>query len=252
MQTLRSIKLLGDEVSNWNVHPFSVPVIRSFTEIEIKSNVIFFIGENGSGKSTLLEGIARNFGFSKEGGTKNTQFETNKEDYIGLLADKLKLTWSEKLLTGYFLRAESFFNFASHIDELKKNQASHDHSDPYAPYGGSSLHQQSHGQSFMALFQSHFYKNGFFLLDEPEAALSVQKQLTFLAVLNDILHQNKKSQFIIATHSPIILSFPDAQILEFKDGEITETTYEQTEIYAITKNYLNNKQKILNELFEES
>ena len=116
MNTLRTISLLKEEIESWDSHPFSVPVIQSLSEIDIKSNVVFFIGENGSGKSTLLEGIARNFGFSKEGGTKNTQFETNEEDYIGNLADKLRLTWREKLLTGYFLRAESFFNFASHLD----------------------------------------------------------------------------------------------------------------------------------------
>ncbi len=251
MQTLRSIKLLKEEIKNWETHPFSVPVIKSLEELEIKSNIVFFIGENGTGKSTLLEGIARNFGFSKEGGTKNTQFETNKEDYIGLLSDKLRLVWTEKLLSGYFLRAESFFNFASHIDNLKKNQASHDHSDPYAPYGGASLHQQSHGQSFMALFQNNFYRKGFFLLDEPEAALSIQKQLTFLAVLKDIVNEYPTSQFIIATHSPIILSFPNAQIFEFKDGEINETTYEDTEIYQVTKYFLNNRGKFFNDSSSE-
>lgn len=247
-KTLRSISLRRDEITNWNTHPFSVPVIKSLDDITINSNVVFFIGENGSGKSTLLEAIAKNFGFSKEGGTRNTQFETNEEDYIAKLADKLKITWTEKLLTGYFLRAESFFNFASHLDEIKKGPGI-DATKTYAPYGGISLHQQSHGQSFMALFQNRFYNNGFFLLDEPEAALSVQKQLTFLAVLNDIIKKYPKAQFIIATHSPILLAFPKAQILEFKDGEINETTYENTEIYAVTKNFLNNKQKIFDEIF---
>lgn len=244
--TLRSIKLLREEIKSWDTHPFSVDAIKSLDEIKITSQVTFFIGENGCGKSTLLEAIARNFGFSKEGGTKNTQFQTKEEDYIQNLADKIRLVWSEKLLTGYFLRAESFFNFATHLDYLQTIKG-----DAYEPYGGSSLHQQSHGQSFMTLFQNHFYKNGFFLLDEPEAALSTQKQLTFLAVLNDIVQQHQKSQFIIATHSPIILSFPNSQILEFKEGKITETTYEQTEIYALTKNFLNNKEKIFNELFSK-
>ena len=247
LPTLRKIELRHQEIKNWNQHPFSVPVIKSLKEIEIRSQIIFFIGENGSGKSTLLEGIARNFGFSKEGGTKNTQFQTNDEDYIGLLADKLRIVWTEKLLTGYFLRAESFFNFASHIDELYKIPGAG--AEAYDPYGGISLHQQSHGQSFMALFQNHFYKNGFFLLDEPEAALSIQKQLNFLAILHDILTKHKKAQFIIATHSPIILSYPNAQIFEFKDGYITETDYEDTEIYAVTKNFLNNKEKFFKELF---
>lgn len=247
MQTLRSIQLLKEEIKNWETHPFNVPVIKSMDEIKFTSQVVFFIGENGSGKSTLLEAIARNFGFSKEGGTKNTQFQTNDEDYIRLLSEKLKLIWSEKLLTGYFLRAESFFNFASHLDEVANGPGS-DAGKAYLPYGGVSLHQQSHGQSFMALFQNHFYKNGFFLLDEPEAALSINKQLTFLAVLNDIIKKNKKAQFIIATHSPIILSFPNAQILEFKNGKIEETEYEQTNIYAVTKNFLNNKEKMFAEI----
>jgi len=194
----------------------------------------------------LLEAIAKNFGFSKEGGIRNTQFETNEEDYITKLSDKIRLSWSEKLLTGYFLRAESFFNFASHIDKVQKIDGK-----AYGAYGGVSLHQQSHGQSFMALFQNHFYKKGFFLLDEPEAALSVQKQLTFLAILNDIVKKYPKAQFIIATHSPILLAFPTAQILEFKNGEIRETTYENTEVYAVTKNFLNNKQKIFDQIFSE-
>lgn len=250
-KTLRSIKLLREVITNWDTHPFSVPVIKTLEEIIITSNVVFFIGENGSGKSTLLEAIANNFGFSKEGGTKNTQFQTNQEDYIAKLADKLRLVWTEKLLTGYFLRAESFFNFASHLDQVAKGPG-FDAGKTYIPYGGVSLHQQSHGQSFMALFQNHFHKKGFFLLDEPEAALSIKKQLTFLAELNEIVKNYPKAQFIIATHSPIILSFPNAQILEFKNGRISEITYENTEIYSVTKYFLNNKEKMFKELFDEN
>lgn len=248
-QPLRAIKLLRQDIKDWNHHPFAVPSIKNIHELEVKSNLVFFIGENGSGKSTLLEAVGANFGFGKEGGSKNIKYSTTEESSAEQLSDKLRLAWRQKPLSGYFLRSESFFNIASFIDELKKDPG--DGANAYLPYGGISLHQQSHGESFLALFKNRFSKKGFYLLDEPEAALSTQRQLTFLAILHSILEKNTHVQFIIATHSPIILAYPNAQIFSFDNGEVKEVQYKDTEIYKTTSSFLANTDIFLNKLFEE-
>ncbi|MEK7120580.1 MAG: AAA family ATPase, partial [Patescibacteria group bacterium] len=200
---------------------------------------------NGSGKSTFLEAIADRYGFGREGGSKNISFETSSENSSTKLANAVKLSWTQKILGGYFFRAESFFNVASYIDDIQKIDGK-----AYLAYGGESLHKQSHGESFLSLFQNRFSRGGFFLLDEPEAALSPQRQLSLLVLLNKIC-QNKNTQFIIATHSPILLAYPDAQIFSFDSEKIEEIKYEDTKPYQITKSFLNNKHSYIKRLFNE-
>ena len=212
------------------------------TELDLTNRVTFFVGENGSGKSTLLEGIADLCGFNPAGGGRNNTYEVDASE--SALSDHLRLSWMPKVTNGFFLRAESFYHFASHIDELANNRLTH------IGYGGKSLHEQSHGESFLSLFLNRFKGKAIYLLDEPEAALSPQRQLTFLRVMHDLV-QEEDCQFIIATHSPIILGYPDATILSFDDGEITETEYEMTEHYQITKYFLDHREKFLKDILED-
>lgn len=242
---LVEIRLEKDKVKNWNEYPFSIPRVKTLEKLEFKKKVSFFVGENGSGKSTFLEAIADRYGFGREGGSKNISFETSSENSSTKLANAVKLSWTQKILGGYFFRAESFFNVASYIDDIQKIDGK-----AYLAYGGESLHKQSHGESFLSLFQNRFSRGGFFLLDEPEAALSPQRQLSLLVLLNKIC-QNKNTQFIIATHSPILLAYPDAQIFSFDSEKIEEIKYEDTKPYQITKSFLNNKHSYIKRLFNE-
>jgi len=216
--------------------------------LELSCPVTFFMGENGSGKSTLIEAIAVAYGFNPEGGTGNFNFETR--------SSHSELFRYIKLIKGYkrpenrfFLRAESFYNVATNIDELD--------SDPYASfappiknsYGGVSLHEKSHGESFLSIVQNRFFGNGLYILDEPEAALSPMKLLTLMAEINDLV--NKNSQFIIATHSPILMAFPNAEILEFTKNGINKTRYQDTEHFKTTKTFLDNPEKTLYHLLKD-
>jgi predicted ATPase len=244
---LRSITLLRDRVADWEVYPFAIPVIRSMSEIRFGSRVCFFVGENGSGKSTLLEAIAENIGFNREGGGRHFSRETTASmQSTSPLSRALRLSWSKKLTNGFFLRAESFFNMATYLDELQMVDGQ-----ALAPYGGKSLHEQSHGQSFIALLENRFFRQGLYLLDEPEAALSPQRQLSFLLLLHNLLKGNADIQFIIATHSPVILAYPNSQILSFDGKEISEMTYEESSPYNIVHGFLKDPKLYLKHLFAE-
>jgi len=232
---LRKLTLLKDIVSSEEEYPFSIPSIRSVDTLTFRSNVTFFVGENGSGKSTLLEAIAYCCGFNTAGGGRNNTYNVPSSEAV--LGEYIRLSWSPKVTNGFFLRSESFFEFASHIDSLGV----------YKPYGGKSLHHQSHGESFFSLFLNRFGARGIYLLDEPEAALSPARQLAFLQILKELESQ---SQFIIATHSPIIMAFPGAQILNFDSCPIEEIEYESTDHYLITKGFFDNKELYLRKLFE--
>jgi predicted ATPase len=227
---VRSIKLL--EGFDESVYPFTLRCIRSIGSIELHKDVTFFVGENGSGKSTLLEAIAVHLGLGPEGGTKNSQFQT--ANTVSTLHNFLRISKNiNKPTDQFFLRAESFYNLATYMDGLQR-----EHPASLDSYGGVSLHAMSHGESFLRTMLTKFQGNGIYLLDEPEAALSPARQLAALVRIHDLVTAG--SQFIIATHSPILLSYPSSLILQFTNSVIEPVSYEQTENYAITKRFLNN------------
>ena len=238
------MELQRERISSFTKYPFSIPSIRSLEQIEFKNKITFFVGENGSGKSTLLEAIAEMCGFNTAGGGRNNHYQVHRAE--SALAPYIRLSWWPKVTNGFFLRAESFYNFATHIDEMWEE----DKVNAYEAYGGKSLHEQSHGESFLSLFLNRFRGGAIYLLDEPEAALSPQKQLSFLKILHD-LTTNSNCQFIIATHSPILLGYPGATIFSFDDGTIKEIQYEETDHYQITRYFLENRRKFLRELLKE-
>ncbi len=242
---LREISLKTDKIDDWDIFPFTIPAIRNLEHLEFSPTVTFIIGENGSGKSTLVEAIAVAMGFNPEGGTKNFNFGT-RESHSDL-HEYLRLVKSIKRpQDGFFLRAESFFNVATNIEQLDLGWGGPPVIDSY---GGSSLHEQSHGESFLSLVLHRFSGNGLYILDEPEAALSPTRQLTVLARMKQLLDLD--SQFIIATHSPILMAYPGATIYCITESEIQTVDYEQTEHYEITRTFLENPERMLNELFKE-
>jgi predicted ATPase len=232
---LREISLKQDRIPGFDAYPFNLPAIRELDRLEFHPDVTFIVGENGSGKSTLLEGIAAAWGFNPEGGTKNFHFATRESH--SELHQYLRLVRSARRpRDGFFLRAESFFNVATSIDQIGVVDS----------YGGRSLHEQSHGESFLALMLHRFGGNGLYLLDEPEAALSPTRQLAVLRRIHDLVLAN--SQFIIATHSPILMAYPRAKILLLSESGFSEVRYEETEHFVVTKEFLNNPARMLDEL----
>jgi predicted ATPase len=239
---LKTITLLRDRVKDWRSYPFSVPAIQRFDALTLKSRICFFAGENGTGKSTLLEAVAVHYGLGREGGTRSFLINTTESNHsIDPLVDALRLSFDKRTGAGYFLRAESFFNAASYIDEIGATEF----------YGGRSLHTRSHGETFFTLLELKFQRDGLFILDEPEAALSPQRQLAFLVLLYDTLRKHKNAQFIISTHSPVLLGFPDAQIISFDEGQLHEIEYEETAPLRIVRRFLNHRESFLKELFDE-
>ena len=226
----------------------SLPVIKHLKEtgrLDFSSDVTFFVGENGTGKSTLLEAIAVAYGFNAEGGSKNFTFSTNETH--SELYKHIEVGKKGFAKDGFFLRAESLYNVATNIDDMDKEASF----DPFVidSYGGVSLHNQSHGESFLSIVQNRFFGNGLYILDEPEAALSPMRLLTLLGEINALVKKN--SQFIIATHSPILLAFPNAEIMEFSGDGIKRVDYKETEHYKVTKQFLDNPERMLHYLFEE-
>ncbi len=217
--------------------PFDIPAFRHGIALELPTPVTFFVGENGSGKSTLLEALAEICGFNPEGGNRD-HYREAREDRSEL-AKALKLSWMPKMTEGFFMRAESFYNFASYLDGVSD----------FTAYGGRSLHHQSHGESFLALFQNRF-EHGLYILDEPEAALSPQRQLAFLKIIHD-LEVPRHAQFLIASHSPILLAYPEATLYQFEEDGIREVAYRETEHYLVTKDFLNGPERFFRYLFSE-
>ena len=217
-----------------------LPVIshlKNLGELKFSSPVTFLIGENGVGKSTLIEGIAVAMGFNPEGGTVNFNFSTkeshsNLHEYLGVTRGY------KRQRDGFFLRAESFYNVASNIDELGPTLL--------PSYGGKSLHKQSHGESFMALVENRFAGNGLYILDEPEAALSPMKLMRLMCLIKELVKLN--SQFIISTHSPILMTYPGAEILEITEEGIQSVDYKETEHFLITKRFMDAPERIVEEL----
>lgn len=227
-----------DAEIDYEAYPFSIPAVRELGSIDFHPNVTFFVGENGSGKSTVMEGLAVALGFGAEGGTKNVQFKT--ADSISPLHEVLRLARGvPKLRDGYFLRAESFFNVATYMDETGYLEG----------YGGRSLHRQSHGESFMAVLLNKLRGDGIYLLDEPEAALSPSRQLAALSAIHQLVEDS--SQFVIATHSPILLAYPHSKIVQFDGSGVSEVAFKDTEHFSITRDFLNNYSRRLEQLLAD-
>jgi len=243
---LREVSLKRDDVANYDGYPFSIPAVRELYGLEFHPDVTFIVGENGCGKSTLLEAMAVAWGFNPEGGTVNFSFSTRASH--SNLHSYLRLVKSiRRPKDGFFLRAESFFNLATDIERMDAEPA------PGPPvinsYGGRSLHEQSHGESFLALMLNRFGGNGLYILDEPEAALSPTRQLAVLRRIHQLVEDH--SQFIVATHSPILMAYPGAKIYLLDATGFTEVRYEDTEHYAVTKDFLNNPERTLERLFTD-
>lgn len=227
-------------------YPFDIPAIRALERgLEFHPKVTFLVGENGSGKSTLLEGLADKWGFSRESGNRSKMFASRSYDTA--LAPALSLVrTSARPMDGFFLRAESFYNFATEMDELEKEPFC---GNGYFSYGGKSLHERSHGESFFALFLERFNGHGLYLLDEPEAALSPTRQMALLVRLHDLA--NDFSQFVIATHSPIILSYPDSIIYEFSETGIDRVSYRDSQPFQVTSRFLKDPEGMVKKLLED-
>ncbi len=248
---LDKVKIDTSEISDLSAYPFSLEIIKNLEEIVFPTQVTFFVGENGTGKSTILEAIAARSGFGREGGSKSIQFETADETYgnqIDAFSSTMTLSWRKKPKDGYFFRAESFFNVGNYLDELSKHPLVGQSA--YNSYGGKSLHEQSHGESFLSFFQNRLGTGGFYILDEPEAALSPQRQLALLKIINDLC-QSPETQFIIATHSPILLSYPNARIYTCDGHALEAIEYKDTSCYEITKGFLDHTDQYLKHLFAE-
>jgi predicted ATPase len=239
---IREVTLLRDRIASFDVYPFSIPAVRHLRSLKLNPAVTFLVGENGTGKSTLMEAIAVAAGLNAEGGSQNFRFSargTESELHLFLrLVRNLR-----RPRDSFFLRAESFFNVATYLDELAL-----DDSRAYDSYGGQSLHEKSHGESLLALLGHRFGRDALYLLDEPEAGLSALGQLSLLAAMNDLV-VDKGCQFLIATHSPIVLAFPAATIYMLAEEGISEVAYEETEHYSLTRDFLNNRDRYLRQLF---
>lgn len=244
-QYIRAVRLKREQIQHSNF-PFTLPFIKNMDELTLNPNVTYIIGENGMGKSTLLEGIAIAYGFNPEGGTMNFNFSSY--DSHSELDEHLRLVkGTERARDHFFFRAETFYNVATTIEQLDNEPAN-------APpiidsFGGLSLHEQSHGESFFAVFRERFRGNGLYILDEPEAALSPLRQMSLLARIDQLVKEG--SQFIISTHSPIVMAHPLSKIIQITEDGMHETTLEETEHYAIMEQFFENRERMLHHLFEE-
>ncbi|WP_164108704.1 MULTISPECIES: AAA family ATPase [Sphingobacterium] len=215
-------------------YPYNIPSISILNELSFRKEVTFIIGENGAGKSTLVEAIAINAGFNAEGGSRNFNFNT-KSSHSELFEDIQLIRTAYRNKDGFFLRAESFYNVATAVDDYEAQDS----------YGGS-LHERSHGESFLSLMQNRLYGQGLYIFDEPESALSMVSQLNMLRRVNQLVEKN--SQFIIATHSPVLMAYPGADIYEVSSEGINLVDYEDTEQFRLTKYFMNNREKMLSDL----
>ena len=251
-------------VPSFDEYPFSLPAVRGLHRLEFHPGVTFFAGENGSGKSTLLEAVAVAMGFNPEGGSRNHRFSTTPESHSPLFRHVRIGRGARRPGDGFFLRTESFFNLATAVDRLDRDteaerariaadypglQLAGLAGDLVRAYGGRSLHAQSHGESLLSLFLHRLGGTGLYLLDEPETALSPLRQMSLLSLMHRMVRTG--SQFIVATHSPILLAYPRARIYLFGEGGITETEYEETEAYRVTHDFLRNRHAALAELFAD-
>ena len=226
-----------------DAYPFNLPIVRHLKTLEFSKSVTYIVGENGSGKSTLLEAIATLLGLNAEGGSKNFNFRT-KETHSSLFEELTAVRADLSYRNAFFFRAESFYNVASEVDRIAESDLSMLNS-----YGGVSLHEQSHGESFMSLFTNRMRSKGLYIVDEPEAALSYINQLRFLLWMKEAVSAG--SQIIISTHSPVILAYPDAEIFVAEEGKLKATSYEDCYIYRDMRAFITNKDLVIKELFAE-
>jgi predicted ATPase len=229
---IRSVILMRERIEQPDAYPFSLPAVQALDGLSF-SAVTYFIGENGAGKSTILEALAVASGFNAEGGTVNFNFATRRSE--SALHRCLRLARTHRPKTGFFLRAETFYNVATEIERLD-----------VGGYGDRSLHEQSHGESFLALIKHRFGANGLYILDEPEAALSPSRQLSLLVRMHQLVLQG--SQFIIATHAPIVLAYPGATIYQVDSDGIASVPYDKTEHVSLTRDFLNDRERFMRRL----
>ena len=242
---LLHLEMLRDRIADAERYPFNLPAVRALSVLPFHPQVTFLVGENGAGKSTLLEAIAVASGLNAEGGSVNFTFATRASH--SPLGECVRLAKAiARPRDSYFLRAETFYNVATEIERLDQG--------PGGPpiidgYGGRSLHEQSHGESFFALFKNRFRDHGLYLLDEPEAALSPTRQVEFLVLMHDSIRRG--CQFVIATHSPIIMAYTDARIHLLDRQGIHDVAYTDTEHYQVTRRFLSNPKRAIETLLGE-
>lgn len=236
---VRAIVLKRGEIADQRAYPFDIPAIRALDELELDPGVTLFAGENGSGKSTLIEAIAVAAGFNPEGGSRHMTVST-RPSHSALHRHLRLVRGTRRPRTGYFLRAESFFNVATYIEQIPEAVASH---------GGVPLHERSHGEAFLSLITHRFGPNGLYVLDEPEAALSVRGNLALLRRMHDLVRQG--SQFIISTHSPVLLGFPGARIYTLDADGIRRTAYDDADAVVLTREFLKDPKTFFRHLFGE-
>jgi len=247
---LTEVKLNTKRQIDFEAFPFCLPVIRHLKLMRFHPKVTYLVGENGTGKSTLLEAIAVAAGFNAEGGSKNFTFETRRTHSI--LEEYIKLGRSaDREKTGYFLRAESFYNVSTEIDRIDEHPDNAGQLPLRFSYGGKSLHEQSHGESFLSLVQHRFGKNGLYILDEPEAALSPARQLSVLLRIYELAEQ-ANCQFIIATHSPLLMAYPGATMYSLSGNGVESVDWRDTEHYKLTKSFLDRPEVFLHHLLGQS
>lgn len=219
-----------NDVEEPDAYPFNLPAVRALPTMRFHPKVTYIVGENGSGKSTLVEALAVATGFNAEGGTKNFRFSTSATE--SPLCDYLTVVrGGRRERDGFFLRAESVYTAASYLDAVEKDAPA-----PYASYGGKSLHVRSHGEAFLAIVQNRFGKNSLFFFDEPESALSPMRQLVLLAEIDRLAKDG--CQFVIATHSPIVMAYPNSRLYWLDRDGVHEKSYQDTEHYQLTRGFL--------------
>ena len=239
---ITKIELDRTKISDFNIYPFNIEIIKNFKKLEFKKNVTFFIGENGIGKSTLIEALAIALGLPPEGGTQNFMFGTKNTSSD--LYKYLKIRIENTPKTKFFLRAESFYNFSTEVQRLVEEDG---YIKLYNSYGGN-LHECSHGESFLNLVKNRFSENGLYILDEPEAALSTTSQMSLLYLIDEL--SKNGSQFIISTHSPILISYRDGEIIDLSYN-FKSVEYKDSDIYKNYISYLDNPDLMQKRLFNE-
>lgn len=243
---LRRAELLRDKIEHPDRYPFNLPAVRELESLDFHARVTYLVGENGVGKSTLLEALAASWGFNPEGGTLNFNFAT-AETHSELHRHVRLIRGTSRPKDGFFFRAESYYNVATTIDELDREVS--DAPKIIESYGGRSLHEQSHGEAFFATFMQRFGPNGLYILDEPEAALSPVRQLAMLTRIHELARSG--GQFIISTHSPLLMSYPHCRLYNLTAGGIRECGVEDTEHYIVTREFLNRREQMLEELLQD-